>query len=133
MKSLKVIRIIIAALMLLGITALLLDATGMLRHWLWWMPKVQLLPAILAGNFLWVIAVLVGTAVVGRCYCAAVCPMGVFQDIFIWLHKLLFGKKRPYRYRKPQNWLRYTVLVAFVVLMVLGLNGIAVLIAPYSA
>ena len=133
MKSLKVIRIIIAALMLLGITALLLDATGMLRHWLWWMPKVQLLPAILAGNFLWVIAVLVGTAVVGRCYCAAVCPMGVFQDIFIWLHKLLFGKKRTYRYRKPQNWLRYTVLVAFVVLMVLGLNGIAVLIAPYSA
>lgn len=133
MKSLKVIRIIIAALMLLGITALLLDATGMLRHWLWWMPKVQLLPAILAGNFLWVIAVLVGTAVVGRCYCAAVCPMGVFQDIFIWLHKLLFGKKRPYRYRKPQNWLRYTVLVAFVVLMVLGLNGIAVLLAPYSA
>ena len=133
MKSLKVIRIIISALMLLGITALLLDATGILRHWLWWMPKVQLLPAILAGNFLWVIAVLVGTAVVGRCYCAAVCPMGVFQDIFIWLHKLLFGKKRPYRYRKPQNWLRYTVLVAFVVLMVLGLNGIAVLIAPYSA
>lgn len=132
-KSLKVIRIIIAALMLLGITALLLDATGTLRHYLGWMPKVQLLPSILALNFVMVISVLVVTAVIGRFYCAVICPMGIFQDIFVWFHKLIFGKKRPYRYRKPQNWVRYTVLVAFVVLMVLGLNGIATLIAPYSA
>lgn len=132
MKSLKVIRIIIAALMLLGITALLLDATGMLRHWLWWMPKIQLLPAILALNVVLVVGVLVVTAVIGRFYCAVVCPMGIFQDIFTWFHKLLFPKRK-FRYRKPQNWLRYTVLALFVLLMVLGLNGIAVLIAPYSA
>ena len=133
MKALKVIRIILAAAMLLGITALLLDATGLLRHWLGWMPKVQLLPAVLAGSFGMVAAVLVVTLLIGRFYCAVICPMGIFQDIFIWAHKLLFGKKHPYRYRKPQNWLRYTVLAAFVLLMVLGLNGIAVLIAPYSA
>ena len=132
-KSLKIIRIILAALMLLGITALLLDATGLLRHWLGWMPKVQLLPALLAGSFGLVAAVLVVTLVIGRFYCAVVCPMGVFQDIFVWAHKLLFGKKHPYRYRKPANWLRYTVLVLFVLAMVLGLNSIAVLIAPYSA
>ena len=132
-KSLKPIRIIIAALMLLGMTALLLDATGMLRQWLGWMPKVQLLPSILALNFVMVVSVLVVTAIIGRFYCAVVCPMGIFQDLFVWFHKLIFGKKRPYRYRKPQNWVRYTVLVAFVVLMVLGLNGIATLIAPYSA
>ena len=133
MKLLKPIRIILAALMLLGITALLLDATGVLRHWLGWMPKVQLLPAILALNFVVVIGVLVVTALIGRFYCAVVCPLGIFQDLFVWFHKLFFGKKRPYRYRKPQNWLRYTVLALFVLLMVLGLNSIAVLIAPYSA
>ena len=132
-KSLKVIRIILAALMLLGITALLLDTTGVLRHWLGWMPKVQLLPAILALNVVLVVSVLVVTALIGRFYCAVVCPMGVFQDIFVWFHKLFFGKKHPYRYRKPQNWLRYIVLALFVLLMVLGLNSIAVLIAPYSA
>ena len=132
-KSLKVIRIILAALMLLGITALLLDATGMLRHWLGWMPKVQLLPAILALNFVVVAVILVVTALVGRVYCSVVCPLGIFQDIFVWFHKLFFGKKRPYRYRRPQNWVRYTVLVLFMVLIALGLNGIAVLIAPYSA
>lgn len=133
MKALKTVRIVLATLMLLGITALLLDTTGVLRHYLGWMPKVQLLPALLAGGFLLVLAILVVTLQIGRFYCAVVCPMGVFQDIFIWVHKLLFGKKHPYRYRKPQNWLRYTVLALFVVAMLLGLNSIAVLIAPYSA
>ena len=133
MKALKTVRIILAALMLLGITALLLDATGVLRHWLGWMPKVQLLPAVLAGSFGLAAAVIVVTLLIGRFYCAVICPLGIFQDIFIWVHKLLFGKKHPYRYRKPQNWLRYTVLVLFILAMLVGLNSIAVLIAPYSA
>lgn len=135
MKALKYIRIVLAAVMLLGITALLLDCTdgAVLRHWLGWMPKVQLLPAILALNFVVVIAVLVVTILIGRLYCSVVCPLGIFQDIFIWLRKIFFGKKHPYRYRKPQNWVRYIVLAAFVLLMALGVNGIAVIIAPYSA
>ena len=119
--------------MLLGITALLLDTTGMLRHWLGWMPKIQLLPAVLALNVVVVLAILAVTALIGRFYCAVVCPMGIFQDVVIWFHKIIFGKKRPYRYHKPLNWLRYTVLVLFVLAMVVGLNSIAVLIAPYSA
>lgn len=131
-KTLKVIRIVLAALMLLSITALLLDATGMLRHWLGWAPKVQLLPALLAGGFMLVAAVLVVTLQIGRFYCAVVCPMGVFQDILIWARKLIFPKRK-FHYSKPANWLRYVVLVAFVLLMVLGLNGLALLIAPYSA
>lgn len=133
MKALKTLRVILAAVMLLGITALLLDTTGVLRHWLGWMPKIQLLPAILALNVAVVVAILAVTALIGRFYCAVVCPMGIFQDIFVWFHKLIFGKKRPYRYHKPLNWLRYTVLVLFVLAMVVGLNSIAVLIAPYSA
>ena len=133
MKTLKTIRIILAAVMLVGITALLLDATGVLRHWLGWMPKIQLLPAVLALNVAIIVAVLLVTFLVGRLYCSVVCPLGVFQDILAWCHKIIFGKKRPYRYRKPQNWLRYIVLGLFILLMVLGINGIASLIAPYSA
>ena len=133
MKALKTIRIILAAVMLLGITALLLDTTGVLRHWLGWMPKIQLLPAILALNVAVVVAILAVTALIGRFYCAVVCPMGILQDIFVWFHKLFFGKKRPYRYHKPLNWMRYPLLVLFVLAMVVGLNSIAVLIAPYSA
>ena len=135
MKALKVIRIVLAAVVLFCITALILDVTegAVLRHWLGWMPKVQLLPAILALNVAVVVAVVLVTFLIGRLYCSVVCPMGIFQDIFIWMHKLIFGKKRKLHYRKPANWLRYTVLVLFVLLMVLGLNGIATLVAPYSA
>ena len=132
-KTLKVIRIVLAALMLLGITALLLDATGVLRHYLGWMPKMQLLPAILALNVVIVVAVLLVTALVGRLYCSVVCPMGIFQDIFTWFHKIIYGKKRPFRYSKPSNELRYTVLVLFVLCMLVGMSHIAVFIAPYSA
>ena len=138
MKALKTVRIILAAVMLLGITALLLGGGGTLdggwlRQWFGWMPKVQLLPAILALNTVVVIAVLVLTFLIGRAYCSVVCPMGVFQDIVIWFSRIIFGKRRPYRYRKPLNWLRYTVLALFVLAMLVGLNSIAVLIAPYSA
>lgn len=133
MKALKYIRIVLAAVMLTGITALLLDTIGLLRHWLGWMPKVQLLPAVLALNVAVVAVILVVTLLVGRLYCSVVCPLGIFQDIVTWFHKIIFGKKRPYRYRKPQNWLRYTVLAVFVVLMVAGLGSIAALVAPYSA
>lgn len=132
-KSLKVLRIILAALMLLGITALLLDATGMLYRWMGWMPKIQLLPAILALNFVVVAVILVVTVLVGRLYCSVVCPLGILQDIFTWFHKIIFGKKRKFRYSHPANALRYTILALFVLAMLVGMSGIAVLIAPYSA
>ena len=136
-KSLKVIRIILGAVMLLGITALLLGGNaiegGWLRQWFGWMPKVQLLPAILALNVVVVVAILVVTLLIGRAYCSVVCPMGVFQDLFVWAHRLIFGKKRPYRYAKAANAMRYTVLVLFVLAMLVGMGSIAVLIAPYSA
>lgn len=132
MKALKVIRIVLATVMLLGITALLLDTTGVLRHYLGWAPKIQLLPAILALNVVVVAVILAVTLLVGRIYCSVVCPMGIFQDLIIWIGGLLFPKRK-FQYRRPSNWFRYIVLALFVVLMVAGLASIAALIAPYSA
>ena len=137
MKTLKTIRIILAALMLAGITALLLGGNtiegGGLRQWFGWMPKVQLLPAILSLNVVVVIAILVVTLLIGRAYCSVVCPMGVFQDIFIWARRIIYGKKHKYHYAKAANGMRYIVLVLFVLAMLVGMGSIAVLIAPYSA
>ena len=136
MKALKYIRIVLSALMLFGITTLIFDFTdgAVLRHWLGWMPQVQLLPAILALNVVVVVVILLLTALIGRLYCSVVCPMGIFQDIFNWLRRKIFSyHMSPFTYKKPQNWLRYIVLVLFVLLMFFGLNGIASLVAPYSA
>lgn len=137
MKALKYIRIALAAVMFLGITALLLDGLAWTlgtTSWLGWMPKIQLLPAILALNVVVVVAILLVTVLVGRLYCSVICPLGILQDFFTWLNRLIFHRK--FHYNRPLNELRYAVLAFFVALMLLGslsiANGIAVTIDPYS-
>lgn len=120
-----------ALLFFTAITLLFLDFTGVLHLYLGWLAKVQLLPAVLSLNVAVVLFFVVVTLLVGRTYCSVVCPMGVMQDIFGWLGGR--WKKNRFHYTKGCKWLRWTMLALFVVLMVLGLNVIAILIAPYSA
>ena len=47
---LRKIRIILATLFFLSVTALFVDATGMAKEWLGWTAKIQFLPALLALN-----------------------------------------------------------------------------------
>lgn len=128
---LRKIRIALALIFFIGITLLFLDFTGVVHIYLGWMAKMQLLPAILAGNVIVVVFLLLVTLLFGRTYCSIICPLGVMQDGFSWLGGR-FMKKR-FHYRRPHQWLRIVVLVLFIALMVLGLNAIAILIAPYSA
>ena len=130
---LKKIRVAAAAVFFVLITLLLLDFTGALHTWLGWMAKIQLLPAILALNLAVVVALAVLTLVLGRVYCSVICPLGVFQDLISWLNGRRKGKKNRFGYRRERKWLRYGMLVLFIVLMVAGVNAVAILIAPYSA
>ena len=116
---------------LIGITWLFLDFTGTAHAWLGWMAKLQFLPAVLALNVGVMIGLVAITLVLGRMYCSVICPLGILQDVFAWFGKK--AKKNRYTYSKAKNWLRYGILAVFVVLMVLGLAGIATLVAPYSA
>lgn len=128
---LKKIRTITAAIVFALITLLFLDFTGSLHQYFGWLAKIQFVPAVLALNFAVILVMIAVTLVFGRVYCSVVCPLGIFQDIVSWFA----GKrsKNRFRYRKAHKWLRYGLLVIFVLLMVLGLNAIACLIAPYSA
>ena len=56
------------------------------------------------------------------------------QDIISWIHGKT-KKKNRFRltYSPAKNWLRYAVLVLFILGLVLGAHSIAILIAPYSA
>ena len=128
---LRKIRIGLASLFFVAITLLFLDFTGVLHLYLGWLAKVQLLPAVLSLNVGVVLFFVVVTLLVGRTYCSVVCPFGVMQDVFIWIGGK--WKKNRFHYTKGWPWLRVAMLVIFVVLMVLGLNGLAILIAPYSA
>lgn len=127
------IRIILAAIFFVGITLLFLDFTGAIHQWLGWMAKIQFLPAILALNVGIVVGLIILTLLFGRLYCSIICPLGIFQDIFNHFGSKGKKKRARFSYKKEHKVLRYSVLALFIVLMVLGLNSIAIIIAPYSA
>lgn len=126
---LRKIRLILAAVMFVGITLLFLDFTGTMHHYVDWTPKIQFLPAVLALNFVVVGALLVLTLVFGRIYCSVICPLGVMQDVLAKLNR----KRNKYSFSKALSWLRYTMLGIMVVACVAGLGSLVALLAPYSS
>ena len=78
---LRRIRILLATLFFLSVTALFVDSTGTVQEWLGWTAKIQFLPALLALNVVTVVALVVLTLLVGRVYCSVICPLGVMQDV----------------------------------------------------
>ena len=127
---LRKIRITLAAVMFIGITLLFLDFTGTMHHWVSWMPKLQFLEAILALNVAAIVVLVLLTAIFGRIYCSVICPLGILQDIFGWFGKK--AKKNRYSYSKEKKWLRYAMLVVFIISLVAGIGTLFQLLAPYS-
>ena len=126
---LRKIRTILAAVVFVLLTLLFLDFTGTLHHWFGWLAKIQFLPAVMALNVLVVVVLVALTLLFGRIYCSIICPLGVFQDILARLHR----KKNKYGYSKEVRWLRYPVLVIFVIAVAAGVGSIFQLLAPYSS
>ena len=126
---LKKIRTILAAVFFTLITLLFLDFTGTLHHWLGWLAKIQFLPAVMALNVVVVVVLIALTLIFGRIYCSVICPLGVFQDLLARLRR----KKNKYSYSKEVKWLRYPVLVLFIIAGVAGIGSLFQLMAPYSA
>lgn len=130
---LRKIRIAFGVIFWTLITAMFLDFTGTLHHWLGWMAKIQLVPAILALNVAVVVGLVILTLVVGRVYCSVICPLGVYQDFVSHLSALRKKKKKRFKYRRPHTFLRWIMLAAFVIAIIAGFTALASLIAPYSA
>ena len=127
---LRTIRITLATVLFVCITWLFLDFTGTAYEWFSWMPKLQFLEAVLAVNIGVIVFLVILTLVCGRIYCSVICPLGIMQDIFGWLGKK--KKKNRYTYSKEVKWLRYPVLVVFIIALLAGVGTIFQLLAPYS-
>lgn len=130
-KTLQRIRRVLAAIFFLGITLMFLDFSGTLHKFLGWMAKVQFLPAVLALNFVVIAILLIITLLFGRIYCSVICPLGVFQDGVAHVHN--WAKKNRYTYSKAHNILRYIMLGVLIVALIVGVNSLVALLAPYSA
>ena len=126
---LKNIRRISAAFLFIFITLLFLDISGSLHRWFGWLAKIQFWPAVLALNVGVIIALVLLTLLFGRIYCSVICPLGVFQDIIAALRR----KKNRYAYSPEKRWLRYGVLVVFLVCCFAGINIVVSLLDPYSS
>ena len=153
---LKKTRIALATVFFVGITLLLV---GIGQQWWGWMAKLQFLPACLALNFAVIVALVLLTFVCGRTYCSVICPLGVYQDLVLWVRRTLgklqmkrfarraakakaAGKPVPklerrigknFGYKPEHKLLRYGVWAVFVLCLVLGIQVLVALIAPYSA
>lgn len=91
--------------------------------------KVQLLPAILALNVAAIASVVLVTLLFGRVYCSVVCPMGVFQDIVIWIRRRVTKGRCP---GAACRGLRWVSLGLTVVLVALGFVSLGALLDGYS-
>ena len=130
-NPLRVARIVLATLFFLAITLLMLGVSDVLPHYLGWTARLQFMPAVLALNVGAFIVVLLLTVLLGRVYCSVICPLGVLQDSISWLGRK--QKKNRYSYSPAKNWLRYGVLLLFIIALVAGASALASLIEPYSA
>ncbi len=130
---LRKIRLTCALVVFVVITGLFLDFTGTLHTWFGWLAKIQFLPAVLALNIGVILFLVVLTLVFGRIYCSVICPLGVFQDVVSWISGRRKKKKFRFSYSPARKWLRYGVLVLFIVAMVAGVGSMVALLAPYSS
>ncbi|MDR2928044.1 MAG: 4Fe-4S binding protein [Cytophagaceae bacterium] len=134
---LRRIRRITAILFTVLITLLFLDFTGTLHHWLGWMAKIQLIPALLAHSAAILIGLFVLTLLFGRVYCSVICPLGVMQDGVSNLAGRRKRRKNHFRYSPALSWLRYGVLALFIVALIagtaIGMHFIVSLLDPYAA
>lgn len=131
---LRKIRIILAAMFLIGITLLFI---GIGQDWWGWMAQLQFIPAVyrvIGGAVLGNIAVLAGillvTLLFGRIYCSVICPLGVFQDLIIFIRRKF--SKKVFKYTPECIW-RHVILVALVVCTIIFSQIVISLVAPYSA
>lgn len=127
---LRKIRISIAAVMLIGITLLFV---GIGQQWWGWMAKIQFLPSMLSLNLAIIAGTVLLTLLLGRIYCSVICPLGIFQDLVNAISSKRKGKARRFRFRKENKWVRYPVLVLFIVCHFASIQLVAALFAPYSA
>ena len=130
---LRKIRLVLAVLCFAVITGLFLDATGTIQMWMVWMVKIQFLPAVLALNVGVIVFLMALTLVFGRIYCSVICPLGVFQDIVSWISSRRKNKKYRFYYSPEVKWVRYGVLLLFLIALIAGIGAFVAVLAPYGS
>ena len=130
---LRALRIVLAAAFFLGLNLFFLGFAENLGF----LARMQFVPACLAFNLastgvVAAIGVIFAcmTLLAGRLYCSIFCPLGVFQDIVLWVRRRIVRKDFAYRPGRPIVRAASAVLCAALLLG--GGASLAGLTEPYS-
>jgi ferredoxin len=133
--ALRTVRRAVAAVALVWALALFVDFPGVLpAKWTAAIAEIQFVPSALralaglglAGFVLWIAV----TLAAGRIYCSSVCPLGIFQDVVWHVRRRIFPTHL--KFSRPQNTLRFAILLAVVCACAGGWWLLLSLLDPYS-
>lgn len=134
MKTLRIIRMIIAALFLAA-TVVFFLSTGSLHDSLEFTEESQLIPSAIAFSMGALLFWLCVTFFMGRLYCSTVCPIGTVSDVAMRfrreLGKLFPRFKKPFRYKAGKIW-RFHIMVAYFLCLVLGIMVVPFIFEPWN-
>jgi ferredoxin len=136
-RLLKSFRVGIAIVFFLSISLAFLDFTGLfpdslMKGSMW----IQLVPSLLTfSRVLSVVAcgfgaVFLITALFGRFYCSAICPLGILQDVIIRVAG--YFREESFSYRPPVKWVRHIVFAFVVISILMGNLLVLSLLDPLS-
>lgn len=150
MKTLRIIRMIVAALFLAATVAFFLTADNSIEsihalrahNVLSFSQSAQVVPSdmiistSLATGMGALLFWLCATFFMGRIYCSTVCPVGTLSDVFMRLRREL-GKLFPKRLRlqfrfKEATRVRYHIMALYFVCLVIGLLAIPFAVEPWN-
>jgi polyferredoxin len=119
---LRFARIVVACIFLAGFIIIFSDVKGIIPSTFYevftsfqFIPsllKFLVMPQVLTTGF---IIILILTLLSGRVYCSVFCPLGIMQDAIGFIREYLPFRKRRRRFKKANNYLRYSVLVLTVI------------------
>ena len=138
LKKLKIIRSVFALIVIVAITLIFLNinyieaiSVNLL--------KIQFVPAIfsfLQGSLFALIILIIITILLGRVSCSFLFPTGIIQDIIgkcsVLFRKKVLKHKIKTTYKKPHNYLRFTLLGITTLLFILGITTPLIVLDPYS-
>jgi ferredoxin len=137
-NNFKPVRIVVSLLFFLSVVLIFSDIYHLIPEWLIQIiTYLQFIPSLIKfiNNPVFAVSgfivILFLTLLFGRIYCSSVCPVGTLLDIFSRIGRL-FGKEKEFIYRKPNNPIRFPILIMTVILWISGSMFLINLLDPYS-
>jgi ferredoxin len=135
---LKKIRLVVALVFFVFTIFIFLDFRKLLPDvfyeavtYLQFIPSLLKFISVLSLSALGFMIVILLTALFGRVYCSAICPLGILQDVILWFRKKT-KKKFRYKFSRPVDYLRYPFLALPVIAYLAGTVIFISLLDPFS-